>query len=144
MPTKTRSGLNRDTTKIISEQIGVVKPEVKWEKALWKKQPFPDNYVPPSFLAELKALRTSKLRVARVRNDKLILSSTPTPSTVDFDLRGTTGRTASSCYRFVSGCFRWTQGGGYYARTSGLGMCRAGIDWLWSEEVGMGHQPNCD
>jgi hypothetical protein len=64
MPTKTRSGLVHDSTNIISEQIGVAKPEVKWEKALWRKQPFPDNYVPQSFLAELKALRTSKLHAA--------------------------------------------------------------------------------
>lgn len=30
---------------------------VGWEKALWRKQPFEDNYVPPTFLAELDALR---------------------------------------------------------------------------------------
>jgi len=116
MPTKTRSGLNHDPTNIISEQIGDVKSEVKWEKALWRKQPFPDNYVPQSFLAELKALRTSKLSVARVRNDKLIISSTPTTSSVDFDLWSPAGRTAFSCNRSLSGCFRWTQGGGYYTR----------------------------
>jgi len=63
MPTKTRSGVHYDPTNIKTEQTGV-KPEVKWEKALWRKQPFPDNYVPQSFLAELKALRTSKLHVA--------------------------------------------------------------------------------
>ncbi|BEI80188.1 hypothetical protein CcaverHIS002_0107170 [Cutaneotrichosporon cavernicola] len=28
----------------------------KWEKVLWRRQPFPDNYVPPSFLAELDEL----------------------------------------------------------------------------------------
>ena len=32
-------------------------PQVLWEKVLWRRQPFPDNYVPPSFLAELKTLR---------------------------------------------------------------------------------------
>lgn len=32
---------------------------VTWEKVLWRKQPFPDNYVPPTFLAELNALRQS-------------------------------------------------------------------------------------
>jgi phosphatidylinositol glycan class C protein len=35
--------------------------EVTWEKALWRKQPFADNYVPPTFLAELDALRTFPL-----------------------------------------------------------------------------------
>jgi hypothetical protein len=65
MPTKTRSGAHYDPINIESEQIGVVKPEVRWEKALWRKQPFPDNYVPPSFLAELKALRKSDLNDTR-------------------------------------------------------------------------------
>ncbi|WOO78894.1 Phosphatidylinositol N-acetylglucosaminyltransferase GPI2 subunit [Vanrija pseudolonga] len=27
-----------------------------WEKVLWRRQPFPDNYVPPSYLAELDSL----------------------------------------------------------------------------------------
>ncbi|EJT47038.1 hypothetical protein A1Q1_04281 [Trichosporon asahii var. asahii CBS 2479] len=27
----------------------------QWERVLWRRQPFPDNYVPPSFLAELTA-----------------------------------------------------------------------------------------
>jgi phosphatidylinositol glycan class C protein len=61
MPTKTRSGVHYDPANIKSEQKGVVEPGVKWEKALWRKQPFPDNYVPQSFLAELKALRRSLL-----------------------------------------------------------------------------------
>lgn len=30
---------------------------VAWEKVLWRRQPFADNYVPPSFLAELDDLR---------------------------------------------------------------------------------------
>lgn len=29
----------------------------QWERVLWRRQPFPDNYVPPSFLAELTARR---------------------------------------------------------------------------------------
>lgn len=33
--------------------------EPKWEKVLWRKQAFPDNYVPPTFLQELKDLRAS-------------------------------------------------------------------------------------
>ncbi|WWC87546.1 uncharacterized protein L201_002436 [Kwoniella dendrophila CBS 6074] len=30
--------------------------EVKWEKVLWRRQPFPDNYVPSNFLSELDEL----------------------------------------------------------------------------------------
>ena len=29
-------------------------PSEKWERVLWKQQPFPDNYIPPSFLSSLK------------------------------------------------------------------------------------------
>jgi hypothetical protein len=28
-----------------------------WEKVLWRRQPYPDNHVPPTFLEELKKLR---------------------------------------------------------------------------------------
>ncbi|KAG9009794.1 hypothetical protein FRB94_013592 [Tulasnella sp. JGI-2019a] len=28
--------------------------EPRWEKILWKKQPFPDDYIPPSFLSSLR------------------------------------------------------------------------------------------
>ncbi|WWC68949.1 uncharacterized protein I206_102885 [Kwoniella pini CBS 10737] len=35
---------------------GNAEKEVKWEKVLWRRQPFPDNYVPPNFLAELDNL----------------------------------------------------------------------------------------
>ncbi|KIJ25751.1 hypothetical protein M422DRAFT_236826 [Sphaerobolus stellatus SS14] len=28
--------------------------EITWEKVLWKRQPYPDNYVPESFLSELR------------------------------------------------------------------------------------------
>lgn len=27
--------------------------EVEWERVLWKRQPFPDNYVPRTFLLSL-------------------------------------------------------------------------------------------
>jgi hypothetical protein len=67
MPTETRSERQKSSFVIESTTQNVTEPqsreaeahEVKWEKALWRKQPFPDNYVPPSFLAELNALRTS-------------------------------------------------------------------------------------
>ncbi|WVW79707.1 hypothetical protein I302_101677 [Kwoniella bestiolae CBS 10118] len=32
------------------------KKQPKWEKVLWRRQPFPDNHVPPDFLAELDDL----------------------------------------------------------------------------------------
>lgn len=35
--------------------------EQEWSKVLWRKQPFPDNHVPPSFLSELKLIRESLL-----------------------------------------------------------------------------------
>lgn len=31
----------------------------QWEKILWRRPPFPDNYVPDSFLKELQDLRES-------------------------------------------------------------------------------------
>lgn len=31
-----------------------------WQKLLWRRQPYPDNYVPDSFLQELRELRESK------------------------------------------------------------------------------------
>ncbi|WVR04078.1 hypothetical protein IAU60_001077 [Kwoniella sp. DSM 27419] len=34
--------------------------EPPWEKVLWRRQPFADNYVPPGFLAELDALPPRK------------------------------------------------------------------------------------
>lgn len=27
--------------------------DIKWERVLWKRQPFPDNYVPETFLDSL-------------------------------------------------------------------------------------------
>ncbi|ODO06239.1 phosphatidylinositol glycan, class C [Cryptococcus wingfieldii CBS 7118] len=37
----------------------------KWEKILWRKQPYADNYVPPDFLAELDDI--GKIKVPRPR-----------------------------------------------------------------------------
>lgn len=28
--------------------------QIEWQKILWKQQPFPDNYVPDSFLSSLR------------------------------------------------------------------------------------------
>jgi hypothetical protein len=56
MPAQTRAAQTRQSDST-NEGGNEVPGGVRWEKALWRKQPFPDNYVPPSFLAELKALR---------------------------------------------------------------------------------------
>ena len=42
-----------------SDQVNIPdeREEVVWEKVLWRKQPFPDNHVPPSFLSELNDIR---------------------------------------------------------------------------------------
>lgn len=52
---------DHDTTQSISpEPVPELVPEPEppqWERVLWRQQPFPDNYVPPTFLAELDALR---------------------------------------------------------------------------------------
>jgi len=63
MPTKTRSAQIRQHMPLNETSNGQNEGELKWEKALWRKQPFPDNYVPSSFLAELNALRTSSLQL---------------------------------------------------------------------------------
>ncbi|WRT65421.1 uncharacterized protein IL334_002364 [Kwoniella shivajii] len=35
---------------------GSLKDELEWKRILWRQQPFPDNHVPPDFLAELDDL----------------------------------------------------------------------------------------
>lgn len=40
-----------------ASQQAVPDESPQWERVLWRRQPFPDNYVPPSFLAELTARR---------------------------------------------------------------------------------------
>jgi hypothetical protein len=43
----------------------------EWQRVLWRPQPFPDNYVPPTFLAALSKNRN------RPRISELTLSLTP-------------------------------------------------------------------
>ena len=55
---------------------------VEWERVLWKRQPFPDNYVPRSFLSSLstngKAMPMLPANTIS-RSVQLILGRTPTP-----------------------------------------------------------------
>ncbi len=40
--------------------------EAEWERVLWQKKPYPDNYVPRSFLASLSKNRKYAARFAIV------------------------------------------------------------------------------
>ncbi|WVF66703.1 hypothetical protein IAT40_001445 [Kwoniella sp. CBS 6097] len=54
-----RAGLSKEEKEDGTDYEQEPKPEPeteRWEKVLWRRQPFPDNYVPPDFLSELKRL----------------------------------------------------------------------------------------
>lgn len=46
----------RRTTPDMADTLAELSP---WEKLLWRKQPYPDNYVPDSFLDQLRTNSTS-------------------------------------------------------------------------------------
>jgi phosphatidylinositol glycan class C protein len=41
--------------------------EPQWERVLWRPQPFPDNYVPPTFLAALSKNRKQRLKLSYLK-----------------------------------------------------------------------------
>jgi hypothetical protein len=42
---------------VTTEPDGTGEDGPEWERVLWRLQPFPDNYVPPTFLAGLSKNR---------------------------------------------------------------------------------------
>jgi len=117
MPTATRSGRSIQPSIAIPTAQASQETEngVQWEKVLWRKQPFPDNYVPPSFLAELNALRAYLFSI--IMTDRPLMTSCPSATSVVYPyLWGSTGWTAFSGHCAVFGCFRWTFRGEYRAR----------------------------
>lgn len=52
--TATPPALYLDAKEAVSPDVP---PHEAWEKVLWRKQPYADNYVPPSFLSELNEIR---------------------------------------------------------------------------------------
>ena len=42
---------------VVTDSDGTVDDGPEWERVLWRPQPFPDNYVPPTFLASLSKNR---------------------------------------------------------------------------------------
>lgn len=41
--------------------------EPRWERVLWRPQPFPDNYVPPTFLAALSKNRKQRFKLSYLK-----------------------------------------------------------------------------
>jgi hypothetical protein len=55
----------------------------EWERVLWRVQPFPDNYVPPTFLAGLSKNRNPCLFKFLLSIAKALLFSQPMFSRID-------------------------------------------------------------
>ena len=49
--------------------------EVEWERVLWKKKPYPDNYVPRSFLSSLSRNRQCSPHLPPLAQSYLIMDS---------------------------------------------------------------------
>lgn len=45
---------------VVTDSDGTADDGPEWERVLWRPQPFPDNYVPPTFLAALSKNRNDQ------------------------------------------------------------------------------------